>query len=77
MSVHEETIAKIRQLPEPLLQQVNDFIDFLMMKNNSSVQSSWTEFTEEAEIVESDFSDYLQNLEDYEERLSKRKIQNC
>ncbi|BAY74544.1 hypothetical protein NIES25_09580 [Nostoc linckia NIES-25] len=45
MSVHEETIAKIRQLPEPLLQQVNDFIDFLLMKNNNSLQSSWTEFT--------------------------------
>ncbi|WP_445637624.1 DUF2281 domain-containing protein [Nostoc sp. DSM 114161] len=75
MSVHEETIAKIRQLPEPLLQQVNDFIDFLLMKNNSTLQPSWTEFTEEAEIVESDFSDYLQNLEDYEERLNKGEIQ--
>ncbi|MBX9257060.1 hypothetical protein H1Q63_24560 [Desmonostoc muscorum CCALA 125] len=75
MSVHEETIAKIRQLPEPLLQQVNDFIDFLLIKNNTSLQSSWTDFTEEAEIVESDFSDYLRNLEDYEERLDKGEIQ--
>ncbi|MDZ8023313.1 MAG: hypothetical protein RMX65_021270 [Nostoc sp. DedQUE01] len=75
MSVHEETIAKIRQLPEPLLQQVNNFIDFLLMKNNSNLQSSWTEFTDEGEIVESDFSDYLRNLEDYEERLNKGEIQ--
>ncbi|MFN6473958.1 MAG: hypothetical protein RMY36_030380 [Nostoc sp. SerVER01] len=75
MSVHEETIAKIRQLPEPLLQQVNNFIDFLLMKNNSNLQSSWTEFTDEGEIVESDFSDYLRNLEDYEERLNKGGIQ--
>ncbi|MFN6563448.1 MAG: DUF2281 domain-containing protein [Nostoc sp. ChiSLP01] len=37
MSVHEETIAKIRQLPEPLLQQVNDFIDFLLAKNNNNL----------------------------------------
>ncbi|WP_414573727.1 hypothetical protein [Nostoc sp. CCY 9925] len=75
MSVHEETIAKIRQLPEPLLQQANNFIDFLLMKNNTNLQSSWTEFTDEGEIVESDFSDYLRNLEDYEERLNKGEIQ--
>ncbi len=75
MSVHEETIAKIRQLPEPLLQQVNDFIDFLLMKSNSSLESLWTEFSEGRETVESDFSDYLRNLEDYEERLNKGEIQ--
>ena len=28
MSVYDETISKIRQLPEPLAQEVNDFVDF-------------------------------------------------
>ncbi|MDZ8186720.1 MAG: hypothetical protein RMX96_17955 [Nostoc sp. ChiSLP02] len=74
MSLHEETIAKIRQLSESQLQQVNDFIDFLLMKNNSSLQPSWTKFSEETEIVESDFSEYLRNLEDYEQRLNKEEI---
>ena len=35
MSVYDETISKIRQLPEPLVQEVNDFVDFLLIKRNS------------------------------------------
>lgn len=35
MTVHDETIAKIRQLPESLVQEVNDFVDFLLMKQDS------------------------------------------
>ncbi|MBW4622477.1 MAG: DUF2281 domain-containing protein [Cyanosarcina radialis HA8281-LM2] len=64
MNVQEQAIAKIRQLPEPLLQEVDDFIDFLLMKN----------YLEGREIVESDFSDYLKNLEDYEESLARGEI---
>lgn len=30
MSIHEEAIAKIQQLPEPLVVEINDFIDFLI-----------------------------------------------
>jgi hypothetical protein len=65
MSVQEQTIAKIRQLPEPLLQEVNDFIDSLLMKND----------LESREIVELDFSDYLKNLENYEESLARGEIE--
>ena len=32
----EITIAKIHQLPEPQLEQLNDFIDFLLMKLNQN-----------------------------------------
>lgn len=32
MTIRETAIAKLQQLPEPLLQQVSDFIDFLMDK---------------------------------------------
>ncbi|MGA9377338.1 MAG: DUF2281 domain-containing protein [Phormidium sp.] len=65
MTVHDETIAKIRQLPEFLVQEVNDFVEFLLMKRNREL----------AEIAESDFGDYLTNLEDYEERLARGEIQ--
>ena len=65
MTVHDQTIAKIRQLPESLVQEVNDFVEFLLMKHNRELQ----------EIAESDFSDYLTNLEDYEERLARGEIQ--
>lgn len=75
MTVHEETIAKIRQLPEPLVQQVNDFVEFLLMRKDSKRAALWMQFTEAMELAESDFSDYLPNLEDYEERLARGEIQ--
>ncbi len=65
MEVHEQTIAKIRQLPEPLVQEVNDFVEFLLMKYNKEL----------LEIAESDVSDYLTGLEEYEERLARGEIQ--
>ncbi|AFZ16537.1 DUF2281 domain-containing protein [Allocoleopsis franciscana] len=75
MTVQEETIAKIRKLPEPLVQQVNDFIEFLLMRNDSKRAALWMQFNEALEIAESDFTDYLPNLEDYEERLARGEIQ--
>jgi hypothetical protein len=73
--MYEETIAKIRQLPEPLVQQVNDFIEFLLVRNDSKRAALWMQFTEAMELTESDFADYLPNLEDYEERLARGEIQ--
>jgi hypothetical protein len=64
MTVYDITIAKISQLPEPLVQEVNDFIDFLLLKYNS----------EFPQLTESDFSDYLKNLEAYEEKLARGEI---
>ncbi len=75
MTIHEETIAKIRQLPEPLVQQVNDFIEFLLMRNDSKRAALWMQFNEALEIAESDFTEYLLNLKDYEERLACGEIQ--
>lgn len=75
MTVYDETIAKIRQLPESVVQEVNDFIDFLQMKKDSDRSTLSMQFTENMEIAESDFSDYLSNLEDYEERLARGEIQ--
>ena len=37
MTVYEIIIAKISQLPEFLVQEVNDFIDFLLLKYNSEL----------------------------------------
>jgi hypothetical protein len=67
MTVQDITIAKIRQLPESLVEEVNDFIDFLTLKYNQ-------QFSDFVEIAESDFSDYLSNLEDYEEKLARSEI---
>jgi Protein of unknown function (DUF2281) len=74
MTVHDKTIGKIRQLPESLVQEVSDFIDFLLWKHSSKDSSLWLQSTQSLEMVESDFSDYLSNLEDYENRLARGEI---
>ncbi|MBD2608626.1 DUF2281 domain-containing protein [Scytonema hofmannii FACHB-248] len=73
MTVHDKTIDKIRQLPESLVEEVSDFIDFLVWKHSSKDSSLWLD-TESIELVESDFCDYLSNLEDYENRLARGEI---
>ncbi|MCI0474695.1 MAG: DUF2281 domain-containing protein [Anaerolineales bacterium] len=74
MTVQDTTISKIQQLPDPLVQEVNDFVDFLLLKRDSSRWQLWHQFSEGLETAESDFSDYLWNLEDYENRLAKGEI---
>jgi len=74
MTVYERTVAKMQQLPEPLLQEVSDFIDFLLVKHDQAQWEVWTHFREALHIAESDFSDYLRNLETYEESLARGDI---
>ena len=73
MTTHEQAIAKLRQMPESLVTEVSHFIDFLLTKHNQN--HSWLQSAESLEMVESDFSDYLKNLEDYEDRLARGEIQ--
>lgn len=61
---------KIKQLPNPLIQEVNDFIDFLLIKRNMNIRILWKQFAGNSHMAESNFFDYLSNLEDYEERLA-------
>lgn len=74
MNLQNKTIAQIRQMPDDLIQEVSDFIDFLVMKHEGNNWESWLQFSESLNIAESDFSDHLSNLEDYEERLANREI---
>jgi hypothetical protein len=74
MSIQDETITKIKQLPDQLVQKVNNFIDFLLINFNSNSSDFDTVLNEDLEISESDFYDYLKNLEDYEERLAQGEI---
>jgi Protein of unknown function (DUF2281) len=46
MTIHDVTIDKIRQLPEPLAQEVNDFVDFLVMRSDNIRWQLWTQFAE-------------------------------
>jgi hypothetical protein len=75
MTVQNLTISKIQQLPDALAQEVSDFIDFLLLKEDNQRWQQWTQFSESLTVSESDFSDYLKNLEDYEEQLLRGEIQ--
>ena len=74
MTIHEHTISKLQNLPEPLAQKVSDFIDFLVVKENRGQWELWKHFSESLKLAESDFSDYLTNLEAYEESLAREEI---
>jgi len=37
MTVHDLTMTKIRQLPEPLIEEVSDFVDFLLLRQDTVV----------------------------------------
>jgi uncharacterized protein DUF2281 len=74
MTVYERTVARMQQLPEPLLQEVSDFIDFLLVKQDQAQWELLTHFRETLDLAESDFSDYLRNLETYEESLARGDI---
>ncbi len=74
MSVRELTILKIQNLPEKLLNEVNDFIDFIFLRQENSRWELWNNFSESFKLSESDMSDYLTNLESYEDRLVSGEI---
>jgi len=46
-----------------------------MTRHDSIRWQLWKNFSEGIELSESDFGDYLFNLEDYENRLAEGKIQ--
>jgi len=74
MTVHELAIAKIQKLPEPLEQEVLDFIEFLLLKNDSNRWQLWTYFLEAERLAEASMTDYLANLGQYENRLKDGEV---
>lgn len=74
MSIKDAVVDKIQQLPDSFAEEVSDFIDFLLMRRDSIRWQLWQQFADSLEIAESDFSDYLSNLEDYEDCLARGEI---
>ena len=64
MTTQQITISKIQQLPELLVEEVGDFVDFLLMKRDNTRWQMWPNFVETSKLTDSDFVDYLSNLED-------------
>lgn len=75
MTIRETTISKLQQLPDSLLQQVSDFIDFLMYRRQhstvidekqdefSEAWAQWFESVDHLEVTPTDsVSSYQQHL---------------
>jgi hypothetical protein len=73
MNIQMQTISKIGQMPEALIREVNDYIDFLLWRDRHNQLTNMTSL-DSTEMVESDFADYLSNLEEYETRLANGEI---
>ena len=74
MTVHDQAISKIHQLPESLARQVNEFIDSLLRKPNDFPGQSSDQLSEAQMLAESDIGDYARELADYEDRLARGEI---
>ena len=68
MNLQLDTISKINSLPQNLLSEVNDFIDFLNSKYKIKDNN------DEISLAESDMNQYLKNLNEYEILLAEGKI---
>jgi hypothetical protein len=74
MTIQETASAKVQQLPDTLAQQVSDYIDFLLVKNDSARAELWAFFLESQELARAGLANYWRSLEDYEERLARGEI---
>lgn len=75
MTIQAQTIFKLQQLPAPMVQEVSDFIDFIWVKQDPQQWQQWQQFRDSLELVDTDFSRYLTQLETYEECLARGEIQ--
>jgi hypothetical protein len=73
MNIQTQTISKIGQMPDSLVWEVNNYIDFLLWRDRHNRSISMISI-DSIERVESNFTDYLSNLEEYENRLANGKI---
>ncbi len=75
MTIRNAAITKLQQIPEPLLQEINDFIDFIILKyqpittdsqtraNLSETWTQWFEAVDELERSSTEIpSEYQQHL---------------
>ena len=61
MTLRDETIAKIRQLPESLVQEVSDFVDFLLIKHNKVIKSEAKQ--EKAPLLSEPIAEFLRVIQ--------------
>ena len=75
-AAYEPLLAKLQRLPEPLVQEVDAFIDFLQMRweNQSPLWHDPAVPAPAAPAAEAGMDTYLRDLESYETLLAAGKI---
>ena len=51
MTIFDSTIAKLQQLSEPLLQEITDYIDFVIHKQQAQIADIQTNYDIEADVL--------------------------
>ena len=64
MTPRDYAIEKIKSMPEDIIREICDFIDFLEIRKEKNIDR----------IEENDFKDYLNGMERYEEMLVSGQI---
>ena len=59
MNIYEEVIEKIQQLPESVVIELNELLDFLLLKRDNNRWQQWQQFTNGIAIPPGDISDNL------------------
>ena len=59
MNIREKIILQIQNMPDELVEQVNDFMDYLLIKHSDNNWELWLEFKESVDMDEYDFYDCL------------------
>ena len=75
MTIQDRAIAKVQKLPDILAQEVNDFVDFLLLKHDTARRQYLSFLTESTHLAEAGMADYLSGLGEYEDRLARGEIQ--
>ena len=57
MTTYDATTAKIHQLPESLVQEVSDFVDFLLVRQDAVRWQQWNQFTGSLELSDAGFAE--------------------
>ncbi|WP_414755402.1 DUF2281 domain-containing protein [Anabaena sp. CCY 9910] len=72
MTIRETTIAKLQQLSEPLLQEVTDFIDFVIQKHQAKMtdnqpderlEEKWSQWFEAVDCLDVSPSEPVSNYQ--------------
>ncbi|MCX6361970.1 MAG: hypothetical protein NT029_19390 [Armatimonadetes bacterium] len=74
MTTLEATIARIRTLPDPLVQEVGDYVDFLVTRHSANRWEAWQGFEESVQLAERGLDHYLADLVSYEDRLARGDV---